>query len=95
MSDGRDDTQAKPVGGVKPSPNLFQKWSRAPYWGPDEGVALAFGLDPARVIKSDIAGYHDPYLRARDPAPHFADFAPQFLLVTRYFKYLLTNAVKF
>ncbi len=75
MSDGRDDTQARPAGGVKPSPNLLQKWSRAPYWGPDEGVALAFGLDPARVIKSDIAGYGGPYLRARDPAPHFADFA--------------------
>ncbi len=75
MSDGRDDTQARPAGGVKPSPDLLQKWSPAPYWGPDEGVALAFGLDPARVIKSDIAGYHDPYLRARDPAPHIADFA--------------------
>ena len=75
MSDGRDDTQARPAGGVKPSPNLLQKWSRAPYWGPDEGVALAFGLDPARVIKSDIAGYHAPYLKAPDPAPRFARFA--------------------
>ncbi len=75
MSDGRDDTQARPAGGVKPSPDLLQKWSRAPYWGPDEGVALAFGLDPARVIKSDIAGYHAPYLKAPDPAPHFAKFA--------------------
>ena len=75
MSDGRDDTQARPAGGVRPSPDLLQKWSRAPYWGPDEGVALAFGLDPARVIKTDISGYGDPYLKARDPAPHFADFA--------------------
>ena len=52
MNDGRDDTQARPVGGVKPSPNLFQKWSRAPYWGPEEGVALAFGLDPSRVVEA-------------------------------------------
>lgn len=75
MSDGRDDTQARPAGGVKPSPDLLQKWSCSAYWGPNEGVALAFGLDPARVIESDIAGYHEPYLRARDPAPHFANLA--------------------
>ncbi len=73
MSDGRDDTQARPVGGVKPSPNLFQKWSRAPYWGPEEGVALAFGLDPAEVVEA--RQYDHPRLKAADPAPHFAGLA--------------------
>jgi len=75
VSDGRDDTQARPVGGAKPSPDLFQKWSRAPYWGPEEGVALAFGLDPAKVVKNDASGYDHPHLNAPDPAPHFANLA--------------------
>ena len=75
MSAGRDDTQAKPAGGVKPSPGLFQKWSRAPYWGPEEGVALAFGLDPAKVVEHCPSGYDNPHLRAPDPAPHYAGFA--------------------
>ena len=73
MNDGHDNTQARPVGGVKPSPNLLQKWSRAPYWGPEEGVALAFGLDPAEVVQNRI--YDDPCLNAPDPAPHFAGLA--------------------
>ncbi|MEE8453269.1 MAG: hypothetical protein V3R90_00650, partial [Limibaculum sp.] len=73
MSDGRDDTQARPAGGVKPSPDLLQKWLRAPYWGPEEGVALAFGLDPSRVVE---ARQNDrPRLKAADPAPHFAKLA--------------------
>ena len=73
MSDGRDDTQARPAGGVKPSPDLLQKWSRAPYWGPEEGVALAFGLDPSRFVE---ARQNDrPRLKAADPAPHFAKLA--------------------
>jgi hypothetical protein len=58
---------------VKPSPNLFQKWSRAPYWGPEEGVALAFGLDPAEVVEARQYGH--PRLKAADPAPHFAGLA--------------------
>ena len=61
------------AGGVKPSPNLFQKWSRAPYWGPEEGVALAFGLDPAKVVEN--RPYDNPRLKAPDPAPHFAGLA--------------------
>ena len=73
MSDGRDDTQARPAGGVKPSPDLLQKWLHAPYWGPEEGVALAFGLDPSRVVE---ARQNDrPRLKAADPAPHFAKLA--------------------
>ncbi len=67
------EDHARPVGGVKPSPNLFQKWSRAPYWGPEEGVALAFGLDPAEVVEA--RQYDHPRLKAADPAPHFAGLA--------------------
>ncbi len=58
---------------MKPSPTLFQKWSRAPYWGPEEGVALAFGLDPAKVVENRF--YDNPRLKAPDPAPHFAGLA--------------------
>ena len=73
MSDGRDDNQARPAGGVKPSPDLLQKWSRAPYWGPEDGVALAFGLDPSRVVE---AGQYDhPRLKAPGPAQHFSRLA--------------------
>ena len=73
MSDGRDDTQARPAGGVKPSPDLLQKWLHAPYWGPEEGVALAFGLDPSRVVEARQNDH--PCLKAADPAPHFARLA--------------------
>jgi hypothetical protein len=73
VNDKSDDTQAGPVGGVKPSPRLFQKWSRAQFWRPEEGAALAFGLDPTEVVE---ARPHDhTRLVAPDPAQHFASLA--------------------
>ncbi len=44
-----------------------------PYWGPEEGVALAFGLDPLRVVED--RPYDNPRLRAPDPTQHFAGLA--------------------
>ena len=73
MSDGRDDNQVGPVGGVKPSPDLLEKWLHALYWGPEEGVALAFGLDPAEIVETRPDD--NPCLRAPDPIPHFAEIA--------------------
>ena len=57
MRDKRDDTPPQPAGGVKPSPALFQKWSRAPYWRPEDGVALALGLDPSQVVEARFYDY--------------------------------------
>jgi len=57
VNDERDDSHSRVAGGVKPSPRLLQKWSRAPHWDPDEGVNLAFGHDPDEINRT---GPHEP-----------------------------------
>jgi len=39
--------------GAEPTPEIIAKWARAPVWSPEEGVALALGLDPDEVVRAE------------------------------------------
>jgi hypothetical protein len=43
---------------------LIRLWASSPYWTPEEGVALAYGLDPKESIEHPAAGYDRSRLRA-------------------------------
>ncbi len=83
MSDGRDDTQAKPAGGVKPSSNLLLKWLHAPYWGPGKFIEQRdelignWALAPTWTFEEGacLANTLSPHLMWRHenfPRPHHA-----------------------
>jgi hypothetical protein len=54
---------------------LVVEWARAPYWGPEEGAALAYGLDPKAVVRGSTAGYDRPSLDGPTEARHLRDMA--------------------
>lgn len=72
MNDERDDSHSRAAGGAKPSPRLFQKWSRAPHWDPETGVALAFGHDPDEISR---VGPHEPPRFASPARERFTQLA--------------------
>ena len=59
--------------GDEPSDALVKKWIAAPFWQPEEGVALAFAVEPSSVVKSRI--YDDPEINLPDPGAHYAMLA--------------------
>jgi hypothetical protein len=54
---------------------LIRRWARAPYWSPEEGVALAYDLDPKEVIEYPATGYDRPRVRGHADAVHLLDLA--------------------
>jgi len=71
----------KGMPGAQPSDDLLQKWARAPYWSPEEGVALALGFDPAKVVM--YRSYNTPDLAVDGGGKHYADLARRAVHVGR------------
>jgi len=68
-------SKARQAGGVEPVTDIVMLWAKAPRWSVEEGVALAFGADPRRVIRQPTTGYDDAHLNLSDTARHYADLA--------------------
>jgi hypothetical protein len=54
---------------------LISRWARAPYWQPEEGVALACDLDPKDAVIHSRAGYAHPSIRGSDDGNHLLNLA--------------------
>ena len=54
---------------------LVTDWARLPYWSPEEGVVLAYDLDPKEALQSSVTGYEGPKLRASAEARPLWDHA--------------------
>ncbi|HMQ94296.1 MAG TPA: hypothetical protein PKA33_20270 [Amaricoccus sp.] len=83
---------------------LIRRWARAAYWSPEEGVALAYNLDPTKVISGGGEDSGDRRIRASADACHVLELARRAVFVNalrrfsapiRFMKWARSTGVEF